>query len=234
MENSKITFSAFMTTLGILTATPANAQGVFDMGALTNTLTTNAGTAQSSTPPSPAATKATLEALSFKPSAELRAQNLNKFIGILKQSSPEVGAQLEQGLAGVDLFGEMEKGLSPLGLRVDNMGDAMVAYWLSSWMAANGRTDDPTVEQIAGTRTMLANTLGRVPEITKLSDADKQSSADAMLLQLFFNEAMLEAVASDPAALAKVRGDIKAGVKEAGGLDVDQFIMTPTGLARKK
>ena len=216
--------------LTIFVPATSHAQGVFDLGSLTNTLTVNAGTTQNSAK----APALSLDTLDFQSSPQLSKDNIAKFIAGLKQASPDVGTQLEQGLSNVDLFAEMDKELAKYGLRTTNMGDAMVIYWVASWMAANGRTEEPTRAQIDGTRQMLAGALGSAPGISNLSDAEKQSTSQAMLLQFFLNEIMLGGLQSEPAALKKVRADIKLATKEVGGLDIDQFDMTANGLARKK
>jgi hypothetical protein len=209
---------------------PASAQGVFDMGALTNSIAANAGVATAGSQQGPAIS---IDALKYTPSPKLSAENLTKFFSSLNELSPGMGTQLEQGLAGQDLFAQLDQELSKYGVNPNNMGDAMTIYWLSTWLAVNGRTDDPTPAQIAGTRTMVQDALVKVPDIAKLSNDDKQATAQGFLLQFFLNEMMLEGVKSDPAALKKVRGDMLEAAKTMSGFDAALFDMSPSGLVRK-
>jgi hypothetical protein len=209
---------------------PASAQGVFDMGALTNSIATNAG---ATTTGGQQTSAISIDVLKYTPSAKLSAENLTKFFSSLNELSPGMGTQLEQGLAGQDLFAQLDQELTKYGVRPNDMGDAMAVYWLSTWFAVNGRTDDPTPAQISGTRKMVQDALVKVPDIAKLSNDDKQATAQGFLLQLFLNEIVLEGVKSDPAALKKVHGDMLAAAKTMSGFDAALFDMSPSGLVRK-
>jgi hypothetical protein len=211
-------------------AGPAYAQGVFDMGALTSSIATNAGVANTGGQQTPAIS---IDVLKYTPSAKLSSENLSKFYVSLNQISPGMGTQMEQALAGQDLFAQLDQSLSKYSINTNNLGDAMAIYWLSTWFAANARTDDPTPAQIAGTRKMVEEALVKVPDIAKFSNDDKQSTAQGFLLQLFLNEMMLEGVKSDPAALKKVRGDMLEAAKTMSGFDAALFDMAPSGLVRK-
>jgi hypothetical protein len=235
MHPIKKSFICLSLCLGVSVAPPAAAQGVFDMGTLTNTISTTANTqaeqkraGQAIATPSAAA----ISALNYSPSLDIRRQNIAKFVAGLKAMNPDAVAQMEQLFAQVNVIDEMGKAIAPYGLKTSNIADAYTVYFMTAWMSANGRTDDNTNEQVAGTRQMAVNALTASPEIGKLSDADKQSFAEALLIQAMMFDAMTEAVAADPAGLAKVKGDVKAGAKEMG-IDVDAFKLTPTGLVRK-
>lgn len=208
----------------------AHAQGVFDLGALTNTLTIGAP----STPPSPAVTAATMETLNYQRSPERSQQNVKKFVDAMKQFNADVGTQLETGLAGVDLIGGLEKQLTPYGVNTSNMGDVLAVYWLSGWMGVNGNDAEPTPAQIAGMKQMVAATLSSAPQIKSLSDADKQDTAEGLLLQMFFNQMMLDGLKTNPQALERARAEVKSSLKTMGGLDTDQFTLSANGLVRKK
>jgi hypothetical protein len=221
--------------IGLVVTQPAAAQGVFDMGALTNTISTTANTqaeqkraGQAIAPPSAAA----LAALDYSPSMDIRRQNIAKFVTGMKAVNPDMGAQMEQLFAQVNVIDEMGKSIAPYGLKTSNIADAYTVYFMTAWMSANGRTDDNSNEQVAGTRQMAVNALTALPDIGKMTDADKQSFAEGLLIQAMLFDAMTDAVAADPAGLAKVKGDVKAGAKEMG-IDVDAFKLTATGLARQ-
>lgn len=228
--------SILIATLSAMIAIPASAQGVFDMGALTNTISSSANTqaeaeraGRAVAPPS----AASLAALNYQPSLPARKQNIAKFIENLRGVNPDVAGQLEQAFAQVDVIDEIGKAVAPFGLKTSNMADAYTVYMLNAWMAAHGRTDQNTPDQVAGVQKMAASAIGASPEMLKLADAKKQLLAESLMIQGFLFDAMLQATASDPVALAKVKTDVRAGAKEMG-IDVDQFDLTPTGLVRKK
>ncbi len=235
MHPIKQSLACLALCLGFALAPPAAAQGVFDMGALTNTISATANSqaeqkraGQAIAAPNAAA----IAALNYRPSLDVRRENIAKFVAGLKAMNPDAGAQMEQVFAQVNVIEEMGKSIAPYGLKTSNIADAYTVYFMTAWMSANGRTDDNTNEQVAGTRQMAVNALAASPDIGKLSDADKQAFAEGLLIQAMMFDAMTDAVAADPAGLAKVKGDVKAGAKEMG-IDVDAFKLTPTGLARK-
>jgi hypothetical protein len=225
-------FSAWFALSMIMLNGSAHAQGVFDMGALTNTI---AGTAQAQSQGTPAATPtaAAVASLRYTPSLEVRKANMAKFIAGLKQMNAEAGAQMEQGLAQTDVIAVISEGIGKYGLDANNIADAYSVYLISGWMMANGRTDDPTAAQINGTRNMVVGLMTATPQIAKLSDADKQSFAEGLLLQFFLNEATAQAVTNDPAATQKVRNDVKTGVQSVLNVNLDAFTMSANGLVRK-
>ena len=223
-------------TLTISLASPVMAQGVFDMGALTNSISTSANTQAEAARAGKAAegpSAASLAKLNYRPSLDVRKQNITVFLDGLRSLNPDVAGEFEKVFAQVDIIDEIGKAVAPYGLKTDNMADAYTIYLMNAWMAANGRTDQNTAEQAAGVQKMAANALGSTPEMLKLDDAKKQQFAEGLMIQGFLFDAMLQATASDPVALAKVKADTRAGAKEMG-IDVDLFELTPSGLVRKK
>jgi hypothetical protein len=228
-------FALLVLTSLLSTATPAVAQGVFDMGdlnaAIANTVQTGPSAPQqaSAPPPSPAA----LAAMQYTPSLDLRKANIAKLVNALKQSNAEAGAAFEQVFTQNDVIPMIGQEIAKYNLKIDNIADAYTLYFLGSWMTVNGRSDDPTPAQVTGTRDLIVKKLAGVPDLVKMSDADKQGFAEGLLLQFFMNEAMSQAVASDPAATKKVRGDLKTAFKETMKIDLDLFNLTADGLVRQ-
>ncbi len=215
---------------------PAAAQGVFDLGALAKTVaagpSTGGGQGGQGGQVAPPPSTATLAKLSFAPSPVVRKQVIADFVKNMKAVNPEAGAQMEVGFAQTDIIGEISKALTPYGMKTDNMADAYAFYLITAWMGANGRTDDMTNAQITGVQKMAQAALGGSKELMALDDGKKQLFAESLLLQGMMNDAMTEAVATDPAMKFKVMGDLKAAAKELG-IDTDAFILTPAGLVRK-
>ncbi len=213
----------------IATASPTHAQGVFDLGALTSTITAN--TAQQGA--KPAGAGASVAAMTFKPSMDIRKQNVTAFIGVIKKVNADAGAQLEQAVSQIDLIDEIGKGVAPYGLRTDSIVDAYSIYMINAWMAANGRTDDNTKEQADGTKNMVMATFAASPDLAKLSDEDKQKFAEGMMLNAFLYSLMLEATKTNPEALVNVKKEVRDAAKLLS-IDLDLFEMTANGLVRKK
>ena len=231
-----VSYLAFTLTLLIAAPAPASAQGVFDMGALTNTISISANSqaeAERAGKQVTAPSAKSLAALDYQPSLTVRKKNLATFINDLRGVNPAVAGEFEALFEQVDIIDEVGKAVAPFGLKTSNMADAYTIYFLNAWMVANGRSDQNTPEQITGVQKMAANALGSTPDLLKLDDARKQQFSEALIIQGALFDAMLQATISDPAALAKVKADTKAGAKEMG-IDVDAFELTPAGLVRKK
>jgi hypothetical protein len=228
-------FTLLVLTSLLSTAAPAAAQGVFDMGDLNAAIanTVQSGPSASQQAPAPPPSPAALAAMQYTPSLDLRKANIAKLITALKQTNAEAGTVFEQVLTQNDVIPMIGQEIAKYNLKIDNIADAYTLYFLGSWMTVNGRSEDPTAGQVTGTRDMVVKTLAGVPDLGKMSDADKQSFAEGMLLQFFMNEAMSQAVASDPAATKKVRGDLKTAFKETLKIDLDLFNLTANGLVRQ-
>jgi hypothetical protein len=218
--------AAFVT---ISSAAPLNAQGVFDLGALTSTITSNTAQ-QTGKPAGPAASVA---AMTFKPSMDIRKQNVTAFVDVMKKVNAEAGAQIEQAISQIDLIEEIGKGIAPFGLRTDSIVDGYTLYMINAWMAANGRTDLNTKEQADGTKNMVMATFSDSPELAKLSDEDKQKFAEGMMLNAFLYDGMLQSAAANPEAMANVKKEVRTAAKLLS-IDLDLFDMTANGLVRKK
>ncbi len=221
--------TACATAIAIASATPVHAQGVFDLGALTSSITTN--TAQQAG--KSAGPVASVAAMTFKPSMDVRKQNVTAFIDVMKKVNAEAGAQIEQAISQIDLIDEIGKGIAPYGLRTDSIVDGYTLYMINAWMAANGRTDDNTKEQAEGTKNMVMATFSASPELAKLSDEDKQKFAEGMILNAFLYSGMLESAKANPQAMVTVKKEVKDAAKLLS-IDLDLFEMTANGLVRKK
>ncbi len=227
----KKSFAAIMLAGAILFSNSAQAQGVFDLGALTSTISKNVpaqGAAASQ--PVPAAN---LAAMRYTPSMDVRKSNYAEMVKNFQKISPEMGNQFEAMFAQIDVIAEIDKAITPYGMSSSNIADAYAIYFLTAWMAANGRTDDATPEQFKGVQKTAQEALGASLDMLKQPDNKKQIFSESLLIQAMLNGEMVKAVANDPAALAKVKNDTKTAAKEMG-IDLDSFIMTPTGLERKK
>jgi hypothetical protein len=220
-----------MMLVAAMVASPAAAQGVFDLGALTNTLSQTAAQQSTTTPPPPPSA-ATLAKLTFTPSLPLRKQIMAEYFRGLKELNPEAGGQMEAALGQVDIIDMAGQAIAKYGLKTNDMADAYAVYFASAWSGATGYTPDLTKEQVAGVQAMSRNALTSSKDMLALSDEKKQRFTEMMIVAGIMNSILVDAVKDDPAATAKVAADIKAGAKEFG-IDTDAFKITPTGIVRK-
>lgn len=243
----KIVF-VLATAIGIIGPQPfAQAQGVFDMGTLTNTLSIDHVTqserkrAQRQGSRRSASSKATispnvsnkssrLTLMEFPQSAALRKRNLANFVAGARRADPRNAAQIQQLFAAQDAFKLTDTWMKQYGLKSNRLADTLAVYLTTSWLVARGSNADPSKAQILGVRNQMARALTNAPAFKRVSGTGKQALADNLLLQSFLFSAYLDA--------AKVRSELKEqtrqmavlSVRNSFGLDIQALKLTAQGL----
>lgn len=169
-----------------------------------------------------------VQSLAFKPLLAQRKKNLANFVAKSRAQSPEGGDQLEAMFASTDIIAELGKALVPYGLRTDNMADAYTVYWISAWLAANGRIEDNSRAQVQAIKRQAASALLAVPAISKASSAEKQEFAEAMLVQAAMIDSSMQQAKGNPTQLTAIAKAVRQGAK-ASGLDLDAMELTEDG-----
>jgi hypothetical protein len=192
-------FSVYAAVL-ILTSfsVTASAQGVFDMGALTSTLSidhvTQSENARASGVRSADISRITGQQLSgsikrrytpddtrFRPSQKNRESNLAQIVRQTAAIDPEGAKKMQALFAVVDVIAEIGKGIAPYGLRTNNVADAYTVYWMTAWQAANQDNSDFMQAQVAAVRQQSADILMTTVAFVGSSDQLKQELADTTL-----------------------------------------------------
>lgn len=152
----------FLTLAG---SPPGRAQGVFDMGVLTNTLSQPAGDAGPSA--GGAVVRQSPTRLTYRPDAERRRTNLRNYAD--GTTRPEVVTAVRTAMRGA-------------GLNPDNVADAMALYLATAWHGSRGNTDATNGEYRAIGR-QLTRLAERNTAMRRLNDAQRQNLAEVMMLQ---------------------------------------------------
>ena len=215
--------SALLSLLLSAMTLPAAAQGIFDKPPIAGAAP-DAPSAQTA----PATqTPAVRGPLDFEVSTELRKQNQQKFLSAMDATYPGVfTAEAHEQ----DLMALLGQALEKYGLRVDNLGDAFTAWLMISHSIVTQDEAEPTPEQVAGTKKLAEDAMLALPDLTQMSDADKQTTAEALLLQAMLNETVYDVTKEhQPDNLQKVIEDVRSAARESS-IDLDKFVMTPNGL----
>lgn len=123
------------------------------------------------------------DALSYNASPKVRQHVYNGVVKTTRRTDPALADRLAVFFSSVDVVGEMEKVMEPVGLRTNNVGDAYTLSLIWGWQAANGydlRLDSATVAAVRSQihEIMLSNSN------MKLSDANvKQAMGDIQIVQ---------------------------------------------------
>lgn len=171
--------------------------------------------------------------LGFRPSLDRRRQNLAQFVAKTRARDPKGAAELEQLFASGDIIARINQQLAGYGFKPDDLASAYAAWWMNAWLAAHGRTEDPSRTQVLAVSAQAARALSNLPQVTGASDAAKQEMAEAYLVQALLIGAMLDHAKGNPDQLQKVAAATREGAR-ASGLDLGAMTLTDQGFVPAK
>ena len=181
-----------------------------------------------------AALEKALQALTFKPSAEVSERVRRKVVDdVARNRGADTARQLEAALAERDVVGEFHRLLTRYGFSGTNLGDVMAAFYVMSWEVVFGR--DATSAQIKGADGQIRRALASGNAVRQMSDADKQSVAESLIYQTTFSSAAKNRLVKqrDTTQLAKLRDSTRAAVRQFG-IDFDTVRLTENGFERDR
>jgi hypothetical protein len=221
-----------------------SAQGVFDMGMLTNSLSQGVNIrseeARASrrtfprllrTTPS-AAVRANPAAALYRPSAAIRQRNLKQFVERTKRLDHAVGADMERAFAKNDIMGQINAQMrGPLGLNPNSVADTMAVYLVTAYYASRG-SDDSTPADFRAVARQMSRAVATTPEIARASDAVKQEIAESMMIQGVMTEQNVALIKkTNPRMMPQFRAAVATGAKRTFGMDLTRMRLGPNGLS---
>ncbi len=127
---------------------------------------------------------------SYRPSPSISARLQREFLSRIRWSA---GIEVRDSLA--NAFAERSPGeiwqelVAPDGLTTDNVADALTAYWVLNWVAANGaysvEVDSRPVQR------QLRQAFANDPNFLKLSDQQRQEMAEGYVFNFLIEHAAL-------------------------------------------
>jgi hypothetical protein len=189
--------------------------------------------------PRPAAPSARLPLQKYQQNADLRQLvyvvsldrrriNLTNFAKTLDKFDDSRSGTMGKFFRSRDVVAMMETPLRNLGLRVDNVADAYAVWWVAAWKVANGRDDMLTRAQAQAVRAQAAQSIASNRQFQLATDAQKQEVAEALIVQAVVLDMAQNAASANPENKRKLQAGVRKGAL-ATGVDVDAFILTPTG-----
>lgn len=235
-----------------LASTPLYAQGVFDMGILTGSLSidhvTQSERARAEgvidvskkisrgidlTPavrrPAPSA----LASLNYKPSLERRRMNITRFIAKSRSLDPVGADRMQAVFAANDMIAVGDGEMRKIGLRATNFADAYAYYWAHAWLAAQGRNDAPSKAQMLAVREQAADAIMADDAFANASEATKQEMSEALIVQAMMIIGYIEHGKEQPALMPKVKKAVATGAR-AMNLDLSAMTLTASGFRPRK
>jgi hypothetical protein len=190
----------------------------------------------------PAATAAApTDLLTYQVDPAITEQVLQQFIDTLKQTGQVAAdqmAELESNLKTNINRAAMQQFIDELfvgeGLRLENFADVIAIYIIASFVVINDMQGGTTTEQDLAVRNQIAATFTNIPSVQQLSDAEKQTAAESLILYVMFlaNDWQQALQGTEGYDLATVQGYAKDTLVQSG-IDPAQFDFTPLGLVRK-
>lgn len=167
------------------------------------------------------------QALRFTPDPAVRRRYLEDLIGRM-QGDPGVTAYYQEHFSASDPLESAAKIMAPLGLRSDDVADALTYFVVTHWMAANKQIAYPTARQIAPLRERVAHVLLKRVDDPNFTNQMKQEGAEyAMSAGMFVSLDSLD-TNGEPARLVEVSARIKSQI-DTMGLDLATLELGPNG-----
>jgi len=224
----------------VLAPLPAVAQGVFDMGALTNSLsqgaiiqseTARARTSRIFTPQAGASQSRAVDktALLYQPSPTTRKRNMAQIVERLRRVDPAGAADLQRTFASRDPIAEMERVMRPVGLNPNNVADAVATYLVTAYYGVRGSTEGEPAE-FKAVSAQVGRALSADPAFTDASDAVKQELAESMLIQAVLANQAVQAAQKQPSAMPAIKAAISKGTRSSFGMDLMRVRLGADGL----
>lgn len=174
--------------------------------------------------------------LTFRASKQVRQQVIRTFVQQISDASPEVGAELEKTFKTTDIFTEIEKEERRLfgqTMSVNNVADVWATYWGYAWLMTRSRTDDPTPRQMQGLRTQFQGLLLGLPDLVKMTEAQKQEMSDTLTLQVLLFGILADAWKEDQESLAQFGQQLGDTARQMG-FDLNRLDLTDAGFVVQK
>jgi len=241
MRKMLLRFLLCLPAAAMLAPGGAAAQGVFNMGMLTNTLSQGGSTQSESARAStsnvfrsmtrvPRSATVNRAAITYRPSTTVRQRNMQQFVARLSRVDPKGAADLQRAFARRDVVAEVGGVMRPVGLNPNNVADAMAMYLVAAYYGVRGSVDSKPSDYKA-VSAQMARAISTTPGFANASDALKQEIAESMLVQAVLVDQAIQAAQKQPSAMPGVKAAIAKGSRAAFGFDVTRMQLGPDGLS---
>ena len=224
----------------MLAAMPATAQGVFNMGGLTQTLTIptdqtearqarDTGAYRLMLRPRPRAApvpRINRAAFAYRRDPAITARVQRAFVA--RFGDPGIRAQVARNMAGSTA--KIVGALRPVGMEYTNLADAQATYLVTAWQATHRQYKDNPAHFRAVSRQMAGG--NERAGLAKLSNAAKQELAETLLYDAMFMGGLFDDAKTNPTLQRRLAALASNGSQAFFGIDVAGLKMTPAGLAR--
>lgn len=178
--------------------------------------------------PSQTAADVPARAFDFTPSHARREANLARLVDAMRLRDPAGAAALQDLFASTDIIAAIGQEIAPTGLTTTNLADAFALWWMTAWDAAHGTTRTPSRAMAQAVRRQAMVVMSTTADVANMSDANKQTMAEAYLIQAGLMAASVEQVAGDATATQEMMRAVSRSTK-AAGMDLSKVTLTEEG-----
>lgn len=168
----------------------------------------------------------------YRYSRQLTEQNLRNFVA--RTPDPVGRSELEKFLSGQPtLIEDIRVGIRSYGYDSHNVADAYAMWMMMSWLAAEGRLEDPDREMAQNVAAQVRSSFAATPDFAKTTDAERQEYAEALLVQSIILAELLKATQGNPEQSSQLSSMARKGAQESG-LDLSKIALTRKGFVPRK
>ena len=172
--------------------------------------------------------------LDFSYDRRRTSRNLSGFVERTREKDTAAADDLQQLFsAQPDIVAQMGGVMRQFGLDPHNLGDVFALWWMSAWLAANGRHDTPSPETFAGVSRQSRLALGTTAGVAEMDHAARQQYADTLMVQAIVLNSALEQARGQNDLMAKLAIAAKRGAMESG-LDLNTMVLTEQGFVPRE
>jgi hypothetical protein len=114
-----------------------------------------------------------------------------------------------------------------------DVADGNAMWWIMVWLALQVRMEEPDRVATHLVARQIRSIFAATPDFATNSDADRQRSAEFLLMQTFMFADLIKASAQDPGLAAQHLQIAQEGAK-ATGLDLSLMTLNPRGFVARK
>lgn len=166
--------------------------------------------------------------LNYKATPALRRKIYDNLVSEARASDPSGARIMHSMFDTIDPVELVQPEMDMLGLRTDNVADAMTFWLLSSWYVSHDRAFDPRPSSVSAVRAVLARNFIDTPQLASATDEEKQQFAESLVMRAAYSLILHDVVANTPTMKAKAAAVVGANAR-AQGFDLTQFDLTDKG-----
>lgn len=166
---------------------------------------------------------------SYRPKASISEAMEQKFLANLRAIDESMARNAENDLQERDMIERFKADVGPYGLELNDVADAMTAYWVVSWMAAN-QEDLPEKPEVQAVRQQVRTQLAGNAAFAAADNDERQQFAETFIYETMWTITLRNSVKND-AERQQIAAAVQAQAQKQG-LNLLGMRLTSRGFMR--